>query len=94
MSLKLTRPQSPEAAIIQLFEEVKRHKPSIIYIPDVDTWYHTLTEAAIRTFTGLLRGIQPSEPVLLLGYMELQSEDHKSDPAMLRDLFGYSLKNQ
>lgn len=88
------RLQSPEAAIIQLFEEVKRHKPSIIYIPDVDTWYHTLTEAAIRTFTGLLRGIQPSEPVLLLGYMELQNEDHRPDPAMLRDLFGYSLKNQ
>ena len=86
--------RSPEAAIIQLFEEVKRHKPSTIYIPDVETWYHTLSESAIKTFTGLLRGIQPSEPVLLLGYMELQNEAHKPDPDMLRDLFGYSLKNQ
>jgi len=90
----LTMIQSPEAAIIQLFEEVKRHKPSVIYIPDVETWYHTLSESAIKTFTGLLRGIQPSEPVLLLGYMELASRDPKPDPDMLRDLFGYSLKNQ
>ena len=61
--------QSPEAAVIQLFEEVKRHKPSIIYIPDVENWYTTLSESTIKTFVGLLRGIQPSEPVLLLGYM-------------------------
>jgi hypothetical protein len=80
--------------VIQLFEEVKRHKPSIIYIPDVENWYQTLSESTIRTFTGLLRGIQPSEPVLLLGYMELSSEDQKPNPAMLRDLFGYSLSNQ
>jgi hypothetical protein len=60
----------------------------------VENWYNTLSESTIRTFTGLLRGIQPSEPVLLLGYMELPSEDHKPNPAMLRDLFGYSLKNQ
>lgn len=73
---------------------MKRHKPSVIYIPDVENWYNTLSESTIRTFTGLLRGIQPSEPVLLLGYMELASEDHKPNPSMLRDLFGYSLKNQ
>lgn len=90
----LTFLQSPEAAVIQLFEEVKRHKPSVIYIPDVETWYHTLSESTIKTFTGLLRGIQPNEPVLLMGYMELQNDDQKPDPAMLRDLFGYSLKNQ
>jgi hypothetical protein len=53
-----------------------------------------LSESAIKTFTGLLRGIQPSEPVLLLGYMELQNEAHKPHPEMMRDLFGYSLKNQ
>jgi hypothetical protein len=73
---------------------VKRHKPSVIYIPDVENWYTTLSDSTIKTFTGLLRGIQPSEPVLLLGYMELSSEDHKPYPPMLRDLFGYSLKNQ
>lgn len=93
-TVELTIKQSAEAAVIQLFEEVKRHKPSIIYIPDVETWYRTLSEPTIRTFTGLLRSIQPSEPVLLLGYMELENEEQKPDGAMLRDLFGYSMKNQ
>ena len=73
---------------------MKRHKPSIIYIPDVETWYHTLTDSAIRTFTGLLRSIPPTEPVLLLGYMELARQGAKPDHNMLRDLFGYSMKNQ
>jgi hypothetical protein len=77
-----------------LFEEVKRHKPSVIYIPDVENWYTTLSDSTIKTFTGLLRGIQPSEPVLLLGYMELSNDDQKPNSAMLRDLFGYSLNNQ
>jgi hypothetical protein len=77
-----------------LFEEVKRHKPSVIYIPDVENWYNTLSDSTIKTFTGLLRGIQPSEPVLLLGYMELSNDDQKPNSAMLRDLFGYSLNNQ
>lgn len=86
--------QTTESAVIQLFEEVKRHKPSIIYIPDVESWYHTLPESTIRTFTGLMRSIPASEPVLLLGYMELETKDQKPDPAMLRDLFGYSTKNQ
>lgn len=53
-----------------------------------------MSDSAIKTFTGLLRGIQPSQPVLLLGYMELMSVAHKPDPDMLRDLFSYSLKNQ
>lgn len=86
--------QSPEAAVIQLFEEVKRHKPSIIYLPDVEMWYRTLSDSVIKTFCGLLRSIPPTEPVLLLGYTELEKENASPDSAMLRDLFGYSLKNQ
>ncbi|KAM0717492.1 hypothetical protein Q7P37_007344 [Cladosporium fusiforme] len=85
---------SVESEVIHLFEEVKRHKPSIIYIPDVETWYHTLSDQAVNTFTGLLRSIPPSDPILLLGYIELERADQKPDPGMLRDLFGYSTKNQ
>lgn len=78
---------------MQLFEEVKRHKPSVIYIPDVETWYSTLSDSAVRTFTGLLRSLNPTDPVLLLGVLELSSEEEKPDPNMMRDLFGYSSKN-
>ncbi|CAK4031638.1 related to 26S proteasome subunit YTA7 [Lecanosticta acicola] len=83
--------RSTEAAIVQLFEEVKRHKPSVIYIPNVNVWYDTLTDSTKRTFVGLLRSLSPTEPVLLLGIMEDRSNPDKD---MLHDLFGYSKKNQ
>lgn len=86
-------PQSPEAAVVQLFEEVKRHKPSVIYIQNVDIWYKTLGESVVKTFTGILRSLPPTDPVLLLGILELAPRDEPNKD-MLRDLFGYSSKNQ
>lgn len=83
--------QSSEAAVIQLFTEVRRHKPSVIYIPNVDIWYRTVGDAVISTFLGLLRSLPPTDPVLLLGVLE--AEDHHVDPQMIRDLFGFSKRN-
>lgn len=83
--------RSSEAAVIQLFTEVRRHKPSVVYIPDVSTWYKTVGEATISTFLGLLRALAPTEPILLLGVLEC--EPQYIDPQMLRDLFGFSRKN-
>ncbi|KAK4547184.1 hypothetical protein LTR36_001405 [Oleoguttula mirabilis] len=86
--------RSPEAAIVQLFEEVKRHKPSVIYLPNVDIWYQTIGESAIRTFTGILRGLPPTDPVLVLGIMDREIDDKSdADKRMLQELFGYSEKN-
>lgn len=88
---------------MQQFEEVKRHKPGVIYIPNVDVWYRTLGQSAIKTFSGLLRSIAPTEPILLLGILEEGPEEEDKDTKrenaehearMLRDLFGYSLRNQ
>jgi len=83
---------SPEATVIRLFAEVKRHKPSVIYIPNVQDWYSTLNTTAISTFLGLLRSIDPTDPVLLLGVWE--SEEDHVDKTLQRDLFGYSRRNQ
>ncbi|KAH8663386.1 hypothetical protein BGZ60DRAFT_529663 [Tricladium varicosporioides] len=84
--------RNPEATIVQLFAEVKRHKPSVIFIPGIETWYHTLTQSQLTTFLGLLNAIPPTDPVLLLGITDMPSD--KVDPEMLRDLFGYSRKNR
>ena len=84
--------RSSEAAIVQLFTEVKRHKPSVIYIPNVDVWYRTVGNAVISTFLGLLRTLTPTDPILLLGVLECQ--ENEADPDMIRDLFGFSRKNQ
>lgn len=86
--------RSPEAAITQLFTEVRRHRPSIIYIPAVDVWYNTLPPAAIKTFKLLLRSIGANEPIMLLGVMELENEDARPDRQLMADLFGFSLSNR
>lgn len=83
--------RSPEATVVQLFAEVKRHKPSVIYIPNVQTWFETVGQAVISTFLGLIRSIPPTDPVLLLGVMEEDGEP--LDAAMLKALFGYSQRN-
>lgn len=95
MIASLIDSQSPEAAVVQLFEEVKRHKPSVIYIPNINIWYETLPEPAKRTFVGLLRSLPPTDPVLLLGIMEEESGlEEPADSPMLRELFGYSSRNR
>ncbi|OJJ31837.1 hypothetical protein ASPWEDRAFT_53635 [Aspergillus wentii DTO 134E9] len=83
--------RSPEAAVIQLFSEVKRHKPSVIYIPNIQAWFETVGQAVISTFMGLLRSIPPTDPVLLLGVLESSGEEVEA--GLLRNMFGFSKKN-
>ncbi|KAL3448911.1 hypothetical protein BJX65DRAFT_306463 [Aspergillus insuetus] len=83
--------RSPEAAVIQLFAEVKRHKPSVIYIPGLHNWSETVGQAVISTFLGLLRSMPPTDPILLLGILEAHSEDMNT--GLVRNLFGYSKRN-
>ena len=77
---------------MQLFQEVKRHKPSVIYLPGIDTWYHTLSDSVITTFRGLLNALPPTDPVLVLGITD--SPTNKANQDMVRDLFGFSRNNQ
>jgi len=88
--LVLTSVQSAEAAVVQLFNEARRHKPSVIYIPNVDIWYATVSDSVIRLLTGLLRTLAPNEPVLLLGIMELDPSESKPNSDLVRDLFSFS----
>lgn len=83
--------RSPEAAVIQLFTEVKRHKPSVIYIPNIQLWFQTVGPTVISTFMSLLRSVPPSDPVLLLGILESQEEE--LDEGLLKNMFGFSKKN-
>lgn len=69
--------QTVEAALIQLFVEARRHQPSIIYLPSLSIWSHTISDSARSTFNALLEGIPPSDPILVLGMAE--DEDVKED---------------
>ena len=76
---------------MQLFAEVRRHKPSVIYLPHIDLWFRTISDAARETFMTLIRGISPTDPILLLGLVE--SSLNEIDPD-LRAIFGYTFQNR
>lgn len=83
-----------EQVIVGLFTEVRRHKPSVIYIPNIDAWYATLTGSpALITFKTMLRSIAPTDPVLLLATAECE-QDEVALNTLFRDLFGLSRKNR
>ncbi|KAJ6780509.1 hypothetical protein PWT90_07333 [Aphanocladium album] len=80
-----------EQVIVGLFTEVRRHKPSVIYIPNIDVWYDTLAgSVALVTFTTMLRSIPPTDPVLLLATAERTKEEFAASPNLISDFFGYS----
>ena len=83
---------SPEATMIRLFADAKLRMPSVIYLPNVQDWYHTVGPAVVSTFLGLLRSLKPTDPVLVLGVLDADKES--VDEQMRRDLFGYSKKAQ
>ena len=83
---------SPEATMIRLFSEVKTHRPSVIYIPNVQEWYATVGQTVISTFLGLLRSLKPTDPILVLGLLE--SESDEVDDSLKHELFAYSKKNR
>lgn len=82
-----------EQVIVGQFTEIKRHKPSVIYIPNIETWHATLHDSvAMITFQTMLKAISPTDPVLLLATSECEVDN--LDSKLLKDLFGYSRKNR
>ncbi|KAI1313634.1 hypothetical protein F5Y03DRAFT_389933 [Xylaria venustula] len=81
----------PEQVLTGLFTEVKRQKPSVIFIPNVDAWYSTLAGPALTAFLGMLRSLHPTDPVMVLGTSETEIGELSSD--LRRDLFGFSRLN-
>lgn len=75
-----------------MFVEVKRHKPSVIFIPHVDTWWETMPEATLRVFVSMLKSIPPTDPVLLLATCD--APPNSLEPSLLQELFGFSKKNR
>lgn len=81
--------RSPEAMMIQLLVEVKRHTPSVIFIPNIDSWFATMPPAAKATFISFLRDLKPTDSILVLALMETGIvTDHQ-----INSLFGYSTEN-
>ncbi|KAK9456548.1 hypothetical protein V1511DRAFT_486369 [Dipodascopsis uninucleata] len=80
-----------EAAIVQMFVEVKRHTPSVVYIPNIESWFKTLTPSAWTTFVGLVRNLSPTDQILILGVVECEFEYLSHE---IKGLFGFSQANR
>lgn len=81
--------RTPEAAMVQLLVEVRRHTPSVLFIPNVDTWWATMSDTARRTFASWLRGLKTSENILVLALME---QENVTNPE-INSMFGFSGEN-
>lgn len=74
-----------------MFSEAKRHKPSIIYLPNLMLWAHSVSELVKATFKGLLDAMDPSEPILLMAVVDGLLKDVPSD---IRSWFGFVRSNR
>ena len=89
--------QSAEATVKQLFTEVRRHQPSVIFIPHLESWYEDIGETARSVFRNLYLSIDPHAPILLLGLLEsrsAQDEASQLENAIVRELFGSSARSK
>lgn len=74
--------RTPELCIVQTFIEARRHQPSIIFIPNIDTWFDVMTHSAKATLSGLLRNLRSNEKILLLGIAERSFEELDTEVKM------------
>ncbi|KAI5988685.1 AAA-domain-containing protein [Pisolithus orientalis] len=58
--------RTPDAAVVQLFVEAKRHPPSVIYIPSLLSWCTAVPEATRSTVRAMLESLSPTDQVLFL----------------------------
>ncbi|KAI0122560.1 AAA-domain-containing protein [Daldinia grandis] len=80
-----------EQVLFGLFAEARRQKPSVIFIPHVDMWYETLAGPALTAFMSMLRTIQPTDSIMVVGTAEKELE--QISPDLKHDLFGWSNSN-
>lgn len=83
--------RTPEASVVQLFVEAKRHKPSVIFIPGLIHWANSVSETVRSTTKALLDELAPSDPILLLAIAEAPLSKLPPDVARW---FGYLTDNK
>lgn len=80
-----------ESAVVQMFNEAKRHKPSVLFIPGLLQWGYNTTESVRSTLKSLLDGLAPSEPILLVAVSDGPLEKLPRD---VRAWFGFTRENR
>ncbi|NXH41577.1 ATAD2 protein, partial [Dicaeum eximium] len=66
---------SPDETCVQLIREAQRTAPSIIYVPQIPSWWETVGTTLRSVFMALLQSIPRFTPVLLLATSNVQLRD-------------------
>jgi ATPase family AAA domain-containing protein 2 len=74
-----------------IFTEIRRHKPAVLFIPDIDAVCLALHDSALKLFMVLLRRLAVNDPVLVLATTET---DIKELPADLQSFLVCSRRNK
>lgn len=82
---------STENLCIQLFSELKRHKPSILFIPDTLGFLATVSESLRSTIRYLVRSINNNDKILI--YCEIEGEVDPETFEELDELFDINEHN-
>ncbi|KAA8900629.1 hypothetical protein TRICI_006187 [Trichomonascus ciferrii] len=82
--------RTPETAVVQMLSEVKRHTPSVIFLPNVEVFFETMSDYAKSALLSFLRNLGSSEEIMLLGIVE---KDYSEIDPQIKMLFGYSGEN-
>lgn len=82
--------RTPETAVVQMLTEVRRHTPSVIFIPNIEVWFETISDYVKSALMSFLRNLGSSEEILFLGIAE--SDYSEIDP-QLKAMFGFSGDN-
>ncbi|XP_041268950.1 ATPase family AAA domain-containing protein 2-like [Onychostruthus taczanowskii] len=65
----------PDETCVQLMREAQRSAPSIIYVPQIPSWWETVGTTLRSVFTTLLQSIPRFTPVLFLATSNVQLKD-------------------
>ncbi|XP_072379827.1 ATPase family AAA domain-containing protein 2-like isoform X1 [Diabrotica undecimpunctata] len=81
--------RSCEEACIQVFIEARKNVPSIVYIPNIDTWWSLVSDTVRAIFNSQLTSLEPNIPILFLATAE---NLYESLPEEVQKLFSYYRK--
>ncbi|KAH3667376.1 hypothetical protein OGAPHI_003025 [Ogataea philodendri] len=81
---------SPENVVIQLFQELKRHKPSVLYVPYILSFLDDITSSLRSTISGLVRTLDPNDRILVIGMVEEQDLLDDNYYQELDAIFGFT----
>ncbi|PKI83929.1 hypothetical protein MVES_001879 [Malassezia vespertilionis] len=77
--------QTPESALVTLFQEARRLKPSLLFIPELEKWPLLLSNVTRESFGALLDALSTDDPIMLLAACNMPFNEL---PGEIRRWFG------